>query len=101
MASRNKSLPRLVTTGVVLTAISCGINADETPFRTDVFHVASYQVADLDEEACGGAMTEYKVDRGEDADKKADKPRQDEPTEATDKESEDDKPFSFWSWLFG
>ena len=53
-----KSLPILLTTGAVLAAAPMKSNAD--PFDYQIFRSESYLIADLDEEGCGGAMTEYR-----------------------------------------
>lgn len=60
MKLTKKSLPVLLTTGAVLVMVTSELNADTDPFDYKVFRSENYQLADLDEDGCGGAMTEYR-----------------------------------------
>ncbi len=63
MASKKNVLPSVITTSVLLTAMTSSCYAEQSPFITQEYKISSFQIADLDEEGCGGALTEYRVVR--------------------------------------
>lgn len=101
MGLTKKSLPVLLTTAAVLAIVASELNAESSPFDYKVFRSASYQLADLDEDGCGGAMTEYRRTPEEE------KPAQDQTSQGKEADSVKtrdigviDKIKLFWSNLF-
>lgn len=56
-------LPSVITTSVLLAAVTSACYAEQSPFITQEYKISSFQIADLDEEGCGGTLTEYRVVR--------------------------------------
>ncbi len=59
MALNKRDIPAVVITSA-LVSMAANLPAEESPFQAEVFYSKSYQIADLDEEGCGGELTEYR-----------------------------------------
>lgn len=100
MDNQNKSVT-VITAGLLLSTLPMSeLHADETPFSASVFRTSQYQIADLDEEGCGGAMTEYRVVRDEPETTNSSEPNEPPTTEKTPQLDHEEER-SFWSWLMG
>jgi hypothetical protein len=91
MALNKRCIPTVVVTGL-LVPLATNLSAEENPFQAEVFHSVSFQVADLDEEGCGGAMTEYRRQPAESEAEDTSKPESTQAEQVVDEE----KGVSFW-----
>ncbi|GEM_PF-5733133 len=102
MALKKRCIPTALATSAIVTMMA-SVSAEESPFQAEVFHSVSYQIADLDDEGCGGAMTEYRHVPAE-SEKKEEKETESEADQKSEQQENTgfiEKVKAFWSRLFG